>query len=416
MEFCEVLELEIPRNHKYLPEELDAALGFAHIALALSYFKLTAPKEIKVKTSYLTAAEIEFWRTTWLQGLGEYFYVNNLDFRGLINFTNCLEPTAQTSDRKDARSGTLLGLGGGKDSLVSASLLQKANEEFTPWIMGNNQIALRQAQKLGIEPVMIKRQIDPKLIELSKTGNYYNGHVPFSLILAAMGQLAAVLGGYANLIVSNERSADYGNTEFLGEMVNHQWSKSFEAEKLINQETQKLGINYFSLMRPFWELKIVEMFTKLYQGKKFWLQNFASCNRNFTQKKSELEGLWCQKCPKCAFVFALFSAFLNREELVAIFGSNLFTDQQLIKVFKELWGEGIKPLECVGEALEVEAALALFLEDRPILPREVVLKKFVEKRSQPQLAKLKSKGQKLLEDFASHQIPEKYSQILPLDK
>ena len=56
-----------------------------HLILGISYFKIYCPKEIVIPY-YLSKAQADFWNTVYTKGLGEFFYKNKIDFRGLINF------------------------------------------------------------------------------------------------------------------------------------------------------------------------------------------------------------------------------------------------------------------------------------------------------------------------------------------
>jgi len=62
--------------------------------------------------------------------------------------------------------------------------------------------------------------------------------------------------------------------------INHQYSKSLEFEKLIQNFILEniVDITYFSLLRPFTELKISKLFSE-HCSKVF--HKFASCNKNF---------------------------------------------------------------------------------------------------------------------------------------
>jgi len=58
--------------------------------------------------------------------------------------------------------------------------------------------------------------------------------------------------------------------------------------------------------------------------------------------------LWCNICPKCAFVFLILSNFLSIDELKNIFWENLFEKEELKETFRELvWFSIHKPFECV---------------------------------------------------------------------
>lgn len=401
--FTEELIWHLPagKNITKVPESAFFAL---HITLGLSYYKLAVAPKITVKSGALNSEQKNFWQTAYKKGLGEMFFQNQIDFRDLINFF--AEGETKNELDNQPKSGNLLCLGGGKDSLVAAEILLQNQIDFTPLIFGNNQIAREQTKKLHKAPIIIERKLDPKIFELNQTGKYYNGHVPFSFILAFSTLVAAIATGAKSIIVANESSANCGNTEFLGMEINHQWSKTIEAEKLISGYIKQFvssEVDYFSLLRPFNELKIAEIFVK--NGEFF--QDFASCNANFKQKNALKEQKWCNNCPKCAFVFALFSTFLNREQLKTIFGENLFEKESLRQVFKDLYEENnLKPFECVGEKREVQAALESAIQQEQPTEKEIVLQDF------RQANKPKIDLQKLLDERGEANLPLEFSKII----
>ena len=98
-------------------------------------------------------------------------------------------------------------------------------------------------------------------------------------------------------------------------------------------------INYFSFLRPLNEYGIARLFS----GFPEYLPVFKSCNIG-----SKTDS-WCCKCPKCLFVFIILSPFIDKDELVKVFGKDIFQDPDLLKYFDELTGVSIvKPFECVG--------------------------------------------------------------------
>jgi hypothetical protein len=59
----------------------------------------------------------------------------------------------------------------------------------------------------------------------------------------------------------------------------------------------------------------------------------------------------------------MMRAFLPAEEVNEVFGRNLFADETLLPLFRELLGiEGCKPFECVGTNEEMAVALKLVNE------------------------------------------------------
>jgi len=56
------------------------------LILGISYWKAYCPKEIIIESNSLNKEQAEFWDTVYIKGLGEFFYKNKIDFRGLIKF------------------------------------------------------------------------------------------------------------------------------------------------------------------------------------------------------------------------------------------------------------------------------------------------------------------------------------------
>ena len=330
-------------------------LDLTAVVLGVSYFKLRAPFEIVAPAIPLSEAERAFAIDVYENGLGEFYARNNLMRFGKLTIvapadaeTSKLAPTLP--DR------TLLPIGGGKDSLVSVDLLTHAGVDFTPFAVNPKGPILTSIDKIGTQPVYVSRTLDAEMIRLGKEPGYYNGHVPSTAINSMIAALCALLYGYNQIVLSNERSASEGNVEFDGRETNHQYSKSLGFELLIAailSDATGGALKYFSLLRPYSEARIASLFT---QERKFD-QVFSSCNRNF-----RLDGndgpLWCGECPKCHFVFLIFAPFMAKDRLLAIFGKDLLDVAANEGSFRELAGlAGQKPWECVGEILEAAACL-----------------------------------------------------------
>lgn len=326
-----------------------------HLLLGISYWKTFCPRDITV--SYpLASSEAEFFRILYTKGLGEFFYRNTIDFRGLVSFPSDGETPPLSPGRVKFSSRSLVLLGAGKDSIVTGELLKKHRKNFALFTLNPTPIHEAVASQMGVTLLTMKRTIDPKLMDLNAQPGTYNGHVPITSIFMCTGMLAAALYDFQYVIASNEESANYGNVEYLGEEMNHQWSKSLEFESMFASHAHRnvspdLGL--FSLLRPFTEREITGTFSSYPQ----YFHSFTSCNTNFKITGDPRRGQWCGTCPKCAFVFLLLSEYLPRETVVDIFGKSLFDDAALLPVYRELLGlEGFKPFECVGTPQEATSA------------------------------------------------------------
>ncbi|MEK7664756.1 MAG: UDP-N-acetylmuramoyl-L-alanine--D-glutamate ligase [Patescibacteria group bacterium] len=379
-----------------------------HLILGISYFKFYCATKVKIPYD-LTEKEANFWNIVYKKGLGEFFYRNKLDPKVSPNFpfvklsslreaTATKQPKPENKDyfgfmkphNDEAGGGSinnrcLVAVGGGKDSIVSIELLKEQNFDTTAFFVETNKesdLVNKIIDKTGLKSIKIKRILDKKAFQEHK----YNGHIPVSAIYGFLGVLTSVLYKYSYFIVSNEYSSNFGNIKYKGTDVNHQWSKSSEFENLfydyINNFITK-DIHYFSLLKPFYEIRIAEMFSKY----KKYFPYFSSCNKNFTLGKKQGGGLWCNECPKCVFSFILLSAFLPKKELLGIFKKNLYQEEKLLPLFRDILGFGkIKPFDCVG-TLE-EARAAMFLASKKFFARggknDLIIKTFLPKIKNPE--------------------------------
>lgn len=375
-----------------IPQELlKNILNNVFLILGISYWKLYCPKNIEIVPFNLTEEQAKFWNIVYTKGLGEFFYKNHIDYRGLIEFpfegnpsrpigsepqgrrpighSSPLRRGQREVENMQKRSNTiavlprkdrsLLLIGGGKDSIVSGELLKKYNKPFAAFVVNDHLIRERTIQLLDTEKLLMKRIFDPLLFSLNKQEGTYNGHVPVSSQYAFLSLFAACLYDYRYIIASNEKSANYGNVEYLGKEINHQWSKSEEFEKLFQDYVKTYitsDIIYFSLLRPLNEIEI----TKLFSSYPKYFSVFSSCNTNFKITGKKQKQRWCGTCAKCCFVFTMLATFLPKETVLDIFEKNLFEDKTLIPLFRELLGLGeVKPFECVGTPEEMRYAMYL---------------------------------------------------------
>lgn len=354
--FAETLRFEPVSISSEQAKKYHLILNNLLLILGISYWKVYCPKNILLTPFTLTKDQARFWDTLYTKGLGQLFYENNINFNNLIHFPYQETPLvpAETWTRTNR---SLVQLGGGKDSIVSAEALKQYKKGFSLFVLNEKPIHKYIATLIGKNIVKIKREIDPQLFELNKRADANNGHVPISAIYAWTGLLASALYDYSFIVASNEESANYGNITYLGEEINHQWSKSYEFEQLFQAYVSCyvcFDMSYFSLLRPIRELKVIEIFSHYTQ----YFRQFSSCNTNFKLQADRGKPEWCGHCAKCAFVFLGLRAFLPKAEVQTIFGKNLFTDGNLLPLYRELLGlEGFKPFECVGTPEESQYAL-----------------------------------------------------------
>ncbi len=404
---------------KNVPQEMADKLGdekinsyVFNIGLSemFSYWKCTASQNIDVQAGKLDQEQIVWWHKLLIKGMGEFFFVNNIDFtktdfvkiesnserthqileKNLVGEEVGEEISEHNQNSKEQNSGhdhiekILIPVGGGKDSSVTLEILGNLAEIGT-FVVNPTQAALDliSAKDISVannltgsssdqknpeinknnEEIEVSRTIDPKLLELNKQG-YLNGHVPISAFFAFLSVFSADLFGYSHVAISNERSSNEGNVQFFGQEINHQYSKTYEFEKDFQDYVKKYlpgsAPLYFSFLRPLYELQIAKIFsgnTKLSSGMKKYHRNFRSCNRG--QKTNS----WCGECSKCLFAYIIIHPFIDNEKIHSYFGKDMLDDEKLWPTAQELLGVGAKkPLECVGTHEETIVAFYLSIK------------------------------------------------------
>ncbi|MDD2871401.1 MAG: hypothetical protein PHS49_05400 [Candidatus Gracilibacteria bacterium] len=397
---------------------LNNLLFHLHIAFGISYYKLFPTKELIVESAYLDDFQIDFWKKFYSNGLGEFLFTNKISPKGLFDFVNKSEIVYTKKDFTTSDK-SLVAIGGGKDSIVTIELLKKADIDFDLVVFGKIDQLKQYTSDISEKSILqITRKISENLFELNNKG-YYNGHVPITGLIAFALEVACYLYDYKYIILSNEKSASFGNTFWEGLHINHQYSKSLDFEKDFENYVSKYissNTKYFSFLRGMYEVKIANLFSKY--GKDYF-KKFSSCNNNFKILKNESNsnhGFWCNNCPKCAFVFSILRPYITTNEVLEIFGADLYERIDLEKLFRELLGiSGIKPFECVGEAEEVVYSMYLTIKnhynDEEKLP--FILQIFKnEILSKMQESEFKNIEKKLVTIYNDDIIPTQFKDIL----
>ena len=431
-----------------------------------SYWKATCSPEIIIEAGFLTKKQMLWWKNLLLNGLGQFFYTNKVDFvkPDFVTFKTEKKSPFSPFPGKLNPNKILVPIGGGKDSVTALEILKKSGLEINclslnstpaatkimespraepvvpfvtslrddirrsrapsasqPWRSrtptGRARGALRRWMELGgcNQPIIVKREIDPALLKLNQEG-YLNGHTPFSAYIAFLSIACALLFDFGKIAVSNERSANEENLVFLGRKVNHQYSKSFHFEKVFTSYIEKYlakDVRFFSFLRPLYEIQICRLFSQYPQ----YFSIFKSCNKGQSVKTilpfgPEKKNIWCCNCAKCLSVFICLYPFVKEKDLIKIFGQNLFEKENLWPIILSLIGEkGRKPFECVGTKEEILVGLYLSLE-KAEQPLPYILLKF-KSEILPKHPNLNNLSQKILNSWnKEHYLPADLEEIL----
>jgi hypothetical protein len=348
----------------YNPEALDRAFQLLFFVAGVSYYKTYMAPSIVVKTGAVDSTIAAFLGQTYERGLGEFFFVNKLDPKTTITFPATTESVPQLDVGN--QTGLLIGLGGGKDSLLSAELLRDQPKVAT-WSLNHRTQLEPLVARADLPHYYVERTWDEQLKALNDA-DALNGHVPISAIFACVGTIVSILTGFRDAVVSNESSASEPTMDYQGVAINHQYSKSLDFERSYQTVLAHCfgdSSRYYSLLRPFTELRIAELFSEY--GFEKYQDVFSSCNRAYTHDQTHMS--WCGECAKCAFVFLIFTPFIERAKLEALWGGkNLLLDPAHHETYLQLLGiAGDKPFDCVGEVKESRAAMRLAQDTYPEL-------------------------------------------------
>lgn len=361
-----ILVKNIPKNRLKKIKKISLENLIFHLGLIemLNYWKLTCSPEIIIEAGNLDKKGKLFLRKIILNGMGQYFYENRINFtkKGFLKIkTNPQKVLYKPLKEKLNSKKILIPIGGGKDSPVTIELLRKKGGILGGFALNpkSPQLEIAKIAKLN-KIIIVERKLDPLLLKLNKSQKFLNGHVPFSAFLVFLSLILAYLFDYGKIAFSWEKSADEPNLKYRGKWINHQWSKSSKFEKIFNLYLYNYlarNITVFSPVRHLSEIEIAKIFANL-ENYHFV---FISCNNAY--KQSVKKQKWCGKCPKCLFVFASLYPFLPEKRLIKIFGKNLFEDKNLLPLMKQLIGkEKFKPFECVGTKKDSLLAFSLSLK------------------------------------------------------
>ncbi len=341
-----------------------------HIIAGISYYKCHLGTVLHPYD--LTEYEANYWNTVYSEGLGELAFLNKITAP-----ISPFNPTSTTSAISEAinTSGAILGIGGGKDSIVGGEILRRLHVPTTSFHVSsgkNHGQAGVVTQLMEFPTLEIERYVDTSIVTFTSEHNGYNGHIPLSAIIAWVGILIAFETKSQYVVVANESASSEGNVAWQDKLVNHQWSKSLAFERMTQEFVHTYispDITYFSIIRPYSSIKVVSLLSKL--GQKY-LNDFTSCNLVLRiDPDARPNGRWCGTCAKCLSSYLLLSANLDLTHINNLFSKDMLGDVSLRPTLIELLGlENHKPLDCVGTTDEIRAVVRKLIEasvEKPLL-------------------------------------------------
>ncbi len=329
------------------------------VAAGVSYFKVSAPGSITFGPDlHLDDAATAAATALYDEGMREFSFANGLPLPRPIALPDAVPAAASPVPARDGR--LLIPIGAGRDSSLLVSVLaERCAVAPLLLVIGDTPYARRVADASGLELVVAHRHIDPGLLELNALGAT-NGHIPVTAINSLIAAVVAHATGCSAVVMANERSGSQPTRVVDGVAINHQYSKSFEFELLLQRALAPAGIGYFSALRPWGELPVAAAFARCGDA---MLHAFMSCNRAFVRDPALRSDGWCGECPKCRSVYLSLAPFLPPATLREVFGCDLLDDTAQVDGFLALVDVGAKPFECVGEVDEARTAIRMLAAD-----------------------------------------------------
>lgn len=327
-----------------------------YLIAGLSYYKAGAARRIDVGTTPLGTHGRRLFKAALSDGLGEFAYRNQIPLsdvtiEGLVGVES-FEPFVDANR-------VLTPFGGGIDSVVTVENL-RGRVDQTLFVVspssGRFTPLEETAAVTGLDVIRASRTLDPQIVRGDES--FFNGHVPVTTMVTLLAAVAAVASGRGGVALSNEHSSSIANLRWYNSDINHQWSKSWNAENLIATAiAERVGSELVvaSYLRNRSELWVAKEFSGLEQ----YHHVFRSCNRAFSQVPGERASQWCGECDKCLFVNLVLAPFVSRPALRDIFTSEPLSDPARVEQLRTLVGLGAehKPFECVGDPDESAVAL-----------------------------------------------------------
>jgi hypothetical protein len=269
--------------------------------------------------------------------------------------------------RRDRDAGrALLFCGGGKDSLVTMKLFERAGLPFASFAYASSHYGLAEPQLRLIDRLLDRAAGGPRERQIviddlagAPVIELFGEALGVRTITAAetpssiFGALPILLDrGYPHAVLGHERSANRGNLVWsaTGEEVNHQWGKSLEAEALIDSYVRAELIEDVAVWSALMPLHDVLIFELLREDEGAF-EATHSCN---------VHKPWCRRCPKCCYVWLSARAHLSDEIAPRVFGEDLLEVPDNHGFFRDMLGLGAHtPFECIGQIEESRLAIAL---------------------------------------------------------
>src|SRR6185369_1012218 len=122
----------------------------------LSYWKAFVSPKIIIECGSLDAYQTEWWKDLLINGMGQFFYENNIDFTedNFISFISTQDSQNKNKKVNISSDSILVPVGGGKDSSVTLEILNTNFKNVVAFLLNPSIAAKETVRVAGVEAVV----------------------------------------------------------------------------------------------------------------------------------------------------------------------------------------------------------------------------------------------------------------------
>ena len=125
---------------------------------------LTCPKKMIVSCGSLDENQIQWFKKLYVNGLGEFFYINGIKHIDEDNFIDIIfeNDVKEINNSNKKLIGNLIPVGGGKDSNVTMEILSNQKDKNTAFIVNPRGATIESVRVAGLEEnlITVQRKLD----------------------------------------------------------------------------------------------------------------------------------------------------------------------------------------------------------------------------------------------------------------
>jgi 7-cyano-7-deazaguanine synthase in queuosine biosynthesis len=360
----------ISTNHSRIEiddESKNLVLGHIGLSFLVDIAVICLPRRIVINALSLSDEQLQLWKWMYEEASLERAYVEKTElfFLDTIWEINHESNPLRMFSKDRSLDHVIISMSGGKESITALNLFKKYPYLSLLFFDYNdkNSFYMRKAYD------ELRKEFDNYQINtnISHTGRLVEKYECKYYSMFIIGQLIFNTLLYSDkidyLIIGNEYSSNFGNANYKGMLVNHQFDKTIQFAERVNNYIKKYFNGVITYTSPFfglYEYRIAELF--FFDNN--YLDIWTSCNNSNSKHN------FCCRCPKCAFIYIISLPFVEKSILDKYFFESPLEKIELCKPLINIHSD--KPIDCVGEKKECWVALYKILEQNKASESRVV--------------------------------------------